>query len=63
MRIKREIFLTQLKVQCSQECRQKASNAFRAEGAQRDAEIRANVDGQVTVLIQTAQGTDEKIKN
>ena len=42
--------------------RERIANAFRAEGAQRDAEIRANVDRQVTVLIQTAQGTDAKLR-
>ena len=42
--------------------RERIANAFRAEGAQRDAEIRANVDRQVTVLIQTAQGTDARLR-
>tara|TARA_B100000902_G_scaffold168229_1_gene162975 strand:+ start:2087 stop:3157 length:1071 start_codon:yes stop_codon:yes gene_type:complete len=42
--------------------RERIASAFRAEGAQRDAEIRANVDRQVTVLLQTAQGTDAKLR-
>ena len=42
--------------------RERIASAFRAEGAQRDAEIRANVDRQVTVLLQTAQGTDRKLR-
>ena len=42
--------------------RERIASAFRAEGAQRDAEIRANVDRLVTVLLQTAQGTDRKLR-
>ena len=42
--------------------RERIASAFRAEGAQRDAEIRANVDRQVTILLQTAQGTDRKLR-
>ncbi|MAV14512.1 MAG: HflC protein [Chloroflexi bacterium] len=42
--------------------RERIAAGLRAEGAQRDAEIRANVDRQVTVLIETAQGTSARLR-
>ena len=42
--------------------RERIASGLRAEGAQRDAEIRANVDRQVTVLIETAQGTSARLR-
>ena len=42
--------------------RERIASGLRAEGAQRDAEIRANVDRQVTVLIETAEGTSARLR-
>ena len=42
--------------------RERIASGLRAEGAQRDAEIRANVDRQVTVLVETAEGTSARLR-
>ncbi len=42
--------------------RERIASGLRAEGAQRDAEIRANVDRKVTVLIETAEGTSARLR-
>jgi len=42
--------------------RERIASGLRAEGAQRDAEIRANVDRRVTVLLETALGTEARLK-
>jgi len=42
--------------------RERIASGLRAEGAQRDAEIRAFVDRQVTVLIETAEGTSARLR-
>jgi len=42
--------------------RERIASGLRAEGAQRDAEIRAKVDRQVTVLIETAEGTSARLR-
>ena len=41
--------------------RQRIASGLRAEGSQRDAEIRAEVDKQVTVILQNAQGTASQL--
>lgn len=41
--------------------RERIASAFRAEGAQKDAEIRAVVDRQVKVLLETAEGTAARL--
>ena len=42
--------------------RERIASGLRAEGSQRDAEIRANVDRQVTVLVETAEGTSARLR-
>ena len=42
--------------------RERIASGLRAEGAQRDAEIRASVDRKVTVLLETALGTQARLK-
>jgi membrane protease subunit HflC len=42
--------------------RQRIASALRAEGAQEDAEIRAETDRDVTVTLQTAEGDSAKLR-
>ena len=42
--------------------REEISSGLRAEGAQEDAEIRAEVDREVTITLQQAEGTSERLR-
>jgi len=42
--------------------RERIASGLRAEGAQRDAEIRAEVDRRVNIILETAQGTSELLR-
>ena len=42
--------------------REEISSGLRAEGAQEDAEIRAQVDREVTITLQTAEGTSARLR-
>ncbi|MEX0761380.1 MAG: protease modulator HflC [Dehalococcoidia bacterium] len=42
--------------------RERIASGLRAEGAQRDSEIRAEVDRDVQVLLETAQGTSSRVR-
>ena len=42
--------------------RERIASGLRAEGAQRDSEIRANVDRQVNIILETAEGTSALLR-